>query len=175
MKKSKVVAPEPDSYDDMDDDEKRFLAEELLDADIASTMGSMMIYHPKMEESVMKAAGHPGAAAALAVQTLLGVREKLIEKDLPFSERIWAAENGVLRDLIDNIAQASAHNGQPMDEEIREQAFAKGVEMLQMYDEAGSESANKPKEAPPQGGAAGAPQPAAPMSAAGMAVKGGGY
>ena len=143
MKKSKMMAPDLDAYDGIPDDEKKFLAEELMDADIASTMGTMMISHPKMEQSVTQASQHPGAAAALAVQTVLGIREKFISKDLPFSERIWAAENGVLRGILDDIAEQAAHNGGEFSEDAKEDAYAKGLKMLQMYEDAGNQASTK--------------------------------
>lgn len=119
----------------------KYKDEASLDADIASTMGEMMLDHPKMGEQLQQALAQKnpeGALGMIAARTTLGVRDKMLEKGLVSNDKIWAANNGVLYDMVTNLTERVASE---FGAEVDPSAIAKAaVLVMQEYDKSSEQS-----------------------------------
>jgi hypothetical protein len=128
---------------------------------MASLMAEYMLGHPKMAGAYEKAAGNPAGLGLLAAQTILGVRDKLIEKDLLTNDEIWAADDGVLPRTVDYIKGVIGSMGYDVTDEDSQAIYQSAIQTLSKFDEAG-EASKKKTGAPTQ----------QPQGAAGLAAQG---
>lgn len=145
---SNAVSPEGPSSREVDD------RMSTMDRDLAEEMAKMLMNNPKMAKSYdqIRLAKNPaGPLAFLLAQSILGVRDKMISKGLLTNDKIWAAENGVIDNLI------HAEDGSPWERhgievnpfELKKYTF----DVLSKFDEAGEQSKtnkSKPEQAQQQ-------------------------
>jgi hypothetical protein len=150
--KGQPAEPEMDDAEgdeDLSPEEQEFLKEELLDADIASYTARTAMNQPKIVEQLIANRDNAAAVGTLLATAILKTREKFLEKGVPHSNRIWTADNGVLKDLIGEYMDiAGAGAAQPKEIEAR------AIDVLKSYDKASNEArmpAGAGEESAPRG------------------------
>lgn len=73
-----------------------------------------------------------GAAGMLAAQVVLNTREAAIKNGIKLSDRIWAADGGVLDNVVNRIGQSIPYLDP---DELKQHA----LKVMQMYDDAGKQ------------------------------------
>lgn len=126
-------------HDEMHPDELAFMQEELMDADIAGTMGRLYLSNPKMQPAIQQGAKNPKAAALAISQTLIETRNKMLSKGYPFSQRIWTAENGVLPEMVETFARMAALDGKKIDSKFMAETHKEAKKLLKKFDKAGQQ------------------------------------
>ena len=130
-----------------------------LDVELGTLMSKKLMNSPKASEAIKQAAEDPEIAGMFAAQTVIGVRDKMIQHGLLDNDLAWAKDGGVLDNVILELSSKLEDMGVPMDPKNMKQMWDVAVRTLGTYDKAGDESKKMGK--PPQGG-----QPALPQGGA---------
>ncbi len=129
--------------DELHPDEMAFMQEELMDADIAGTMGRLYLSNPKMQPAIQQGSKNPKAAALAISQTLIETRNKMLSKGYPFSQRIWTAENGVLPEMVETFARMASLDGKKIDSKFMAETHKEALKLLKRFDKAGQQEGDE--------------------------------
>lgn len=124
-----------------------------LDVELGTLMSKKLINSPKASEAIKQAAEDPEIAGMFAAQTVIGVRDKMIQHGLLDNDLAWAKDGGVLDNVILELSSKLEDMGVPMDAKNMKQMWDVAVRTLGTYDKAGEESKKMGNPAQPQGGA----------------------
>ena len=108
------------------------LSEAELDRNIASRMLKMALNSPKAIEALDKIQGSPEEMQHLPIfltQMITGAREKILASGMPLNDKIWAANDGVLNELLDDLGYEG---------EEKDQLIENTLDVMEQYDKAGT-------------------------------------
>lgn len=122
-----------------------------LELDIANKMSDMFLNSSKMADQLHQVAADPGSAGMLAAHTVLGVRDQMLKHDVLTGDAIWAADGGVLDNVVMGISKKLADAGMPIDGRAAKQIWDNAVKVLGQYDSA-AEQAKQQQQMPQDDG-----------------------
>ncbi len=91
---------------------------------------------------------NPSVAGMMLGQTLIGIREKMIGKDILSDDTIWAEDRGVLDHAVMSLADRLSEHGYDVTPESLANLQKQTATVLQKYDDAGKQAANEAKPKP---------------------------
>lgn len=114
---------------------------EQLNAALAITMGKLMISNPKIYNALSSGQMDPASAGMGAAHIVTKLREKMIGRGALVSDKIWAAEDGVLTHLLDHMTEIQGGG-----EEFHNKASKAAIQTLYEYDEASRATKGQPPQ-----------------------------
>lgn len=132
--------------------EKRQKQPKNLDVELGTALSKRLLNSDKAKPALEQAAEDPEVAGMFAAQTVIGVRDKMIQHGLLDNDLAWAKDGGVLDNVILELSGKLEDMGVPMDPKNMKQIWDVAVRTLATYDQAGQESKKAGKAPKPQGG-----------------------
>lgn len=130
------------------------------DRELASLFTQVMLRQEGARQSLKQLSQQdPNAPAMIAAQAMIKARELLIGNGMEVDDSVWVAGNGVLDDVLEDIADDV---GIPDNQEGAArllQMRTNALKILEKYEQAGAQAPTQQKPAP--AGALGAPPPMA--------------
>jgi hypothetical protein len=138
-----------DYFSDDDKPEDPKATNQRRDADLASAVGAMYLNAPGSNRMYADLTSNENPAAmvgVMAAKAALRAREQLGKRDMAVDDTVWAAENGVLEDLLDEaFSNSKAYTGLEPDEQMFQTAYSAAISTLK-----NTQGQQGPKQPTPQ-------------------------